>query len=162
VGQALGAQTYAELAALTADLPAGLIGPVARSAPQADIRPGGRRAGRIAGILAAVAVLAATISVASLSHRTAAVAPPAPAGAVMYVGAPHGLIPVETGTNTPGKPIRLGARPVAIAFMPDGKTAYVVSACGCAPVVTPLATATNTPGKPIKIGDFTEVIAIRP
>ena len=44
----------------------------------------------------------------------------------MYVGAPHGLIPVATGTNTPGKPIRLGARPVAIAFTPSGKTAYIL------------------------------------
>jgi hypothetical protein len=43
VGRALAARTYAELAALTADLPAGLTGPVAHSVPQADIRRGGQR-----------------------------------------------------------------------------------------------------------------------
>jgi DNA-binding beta-propeller fold protein YncE len=159
VGRALGARTYAELAALTADLPAALTGPPAHSAPQADIRPRGQRARRVAGILAAVAVLAATISVASLSRRTAAVAPPTPAGAVMYVGTPHGLIPVATGTNTPGKPIRLGARPVAIAFTPSGKTAYIIDNRRS---VIPLATATNTPGKPIKIAGNPLAIAITP
>ena len=85
VGRALRARTYAELGVLTADLPAGLTGPPAHSAPQADIRPGGRRAHRIAVILAAVAVVAAALSVASLGHRTAAVSGRAPAGAVMYV-----------------------------------------------------------------------------
>ena len=159
VGRALGARTYAELAALTADLPAGLTGLPARSAPQADIRPGGRRARRIAVILAAVAVLAATISVASLGHRSAAVSGRAPAGAVMYVGAPHGLIPVATGTNTPGKPIWLGARPVAIAFTPGGKTAYIIDNRRS---VIPLATATNTPGRPIKIAGNPLAIAVTP
>ena len=76
VGRALGARTYAELAALTGDLPAGLTGPVARNAPQPRIKPRRRRrARRIAGILAATAVIAAALSVASLSHRPAAVAP---------------------------------------------------------------------------------------
>ena len=51
---------------------------------------------------------------------------------------------------------------MAIAITPDGRTAYVVSACGCAPVVTPVATATNTPGKPIKIGGSPWAIAITP
>ena len=51
---------------------------------------------------------------------------------------------------------------MTIAVTPDGKTAYVVSACGCAPVVTPVATATNTPGKPIKIGGSPWAIAITP
>src|SRR5215472_11210611 len=43
VGRALGSRTYAELAALTADIPAGLTGQVSRSAPRADIRPRHRR-----------------------------------------------------------------------------------------------------------------------
>ena len=49
VGRTLRARTYAELDALTADLPAGPAGPPARSAPQADISPRGRRARRIPG-----------------------------------------------------------------------------------------------------------------
>jgi Domain of unknown function (DUF1707) len=53
VGRVLGSQTYAELAALTAGIPAGLTGPFARDALQVDIRPRHRRrARRIAGSLA--------------------------------------------------------------------------------------------------------------
>src|SRR6516162_8994450 len=75
VGRALRSRTYAELAALTADIPAGLTGPVARNAPQTDLRPRHRhRPRRLAGILAVIAIIVATISVASLSHRPAFVA----------------------------------------------------------------------------------------
>jgi hypothetical protein len=169
VGRALGSRTYAELAALTADLPAGLTGPVAHNALQADIRlRHRRRARRIAGSLAAIAVIAATISVASLSHRPVTVAPPRPAGAVMYVAAPNGVIPVTTATNTPGRPIKIDAIPAAIAITPDGGTAYIATAayiagnCAGCPVgtVIPVSTATNTPGKPIKIGRIPKAIAI--
>ena len=159
VGRALGSRTYAELAALTADIPAGLTGLAAHNALQADTRPR-YRARRIAGSLAAVAVIAATISVASLSHRPATVAAPRPAGAIMYVAASNGMTPVTTATNTPGKPIKIGAIPAAIAITPDGKTAYIADVHPG--TVTPVATATNTPGRPIKIGGFPWAIAITP
>ena len=170
VGRALGARTYAELAALTADLPAGLTGPVARNAPQPGIRPRRRRrARRIAGSLAAIAVIAAALSVASLSHRPAAVAPPRPAGAVMYVVASNGVIPVTTATNTAGRPIKIdGGILSAIAITPDAKTAYVMMQYGESRrprhygAVIPVATATNARGKPIKIGGFPASIAITP
>ena len=58
VGRVLGSRTYAELAALTADIPAGLTGPAAGDALQPDLRPR-RRALRIAGSLAAIAVIVA-------------------------------------------------------------------------------------------------------
>ena len=159
VGRALGSRTCAELAALTADIPAGLTGLAAHNALQADTRPR-RRARRIAGSLAAVAVIAATISVASLSHRPATVAAPRPAGAIMYVAASNEMTPVTTATNTPGKPIKIGAIPAAIAITPDGKTAYIADVHPG--TVTPVATATNTPGRPIKIGGFPWAIAITP
>ena len=159
VGRALGSRTYAELAALTADIPAGLTGLAAHNALQADTRPR-HRARRIAGSLAAVAVIAATISVASLSHRPATVAAPRPAGAIMYVAASNGMTPVTTATNTPGKPIKIGAIPAAIAITPDGKTAYIADVHPG--TVTPVATAINTPGRPIKIGGFPWAIAITP
>jgi hypothetical protein len=110
VGRVLGSRSYAELDALTADLPAGLTGPSAHDALQVDIRLRRRWARRIAGSLA---VIAAAISVAPLSNRPAGVAPPRPAGAVMYVVAPSGVIPVSTATNTLGRPIKIGAIPAA-------------------------------------------------
>ncbi len=58
------------------------------------------------------------------------------------------VTPISTATNTPGKPIRLGSTPDAIAITPDGKTAYV----GATGTVIPISTATNTPGTPIRIG----------
>jgi len=161
VGRALGSRTYAELAALTADIPAGVTGPLARNALQAGIRPRHRRrAQRIAGSLAALAVIVATVSVAALSHRPAIVPAPRPAGAIMYVAASNGMTPVMTGTNTAGKPIRIGAIPTAIAITPDGKTAYIADEHPA--TVTPVATVTGTPGKAINIGGFPWAIAITP
>ena len=78
------------------------------------------------------------------------------------------MTPIDVATSMPGKPIRVGRLPVAIAITPDGKTAYIVNKEGG--TVTPIATATNTPGKPIKVwapdanrplGD-SEAIAIMP
>src|SRR6266704_1006167 len=161
VGRALGSRTCAELAALTADIPAGLTGLVARDALKADIRPRHcRRTRGIAGSLAAIAVIVATMSVVSLSHRPAFVAAPRPMGAVMYVAASNGMTPIATATNTAGKPIKIGAIPAAIAITPDGKTAYIADEHPA--TVTPVATVTGTPGKPINIGGFPWAIAITP
>ena len=154
--RALRSRTYAELAALTADLPAGRTAPPGHGPPQADTRLRRRWARRVAGSLAVIAVTAAAISVATLSHRPAAVAP---AGAVMYVVAPSGVIPVATATNTLGRPIKIGAIPAGIAITPDGRTAYIAEGNR---TVTPVATATNTPGRPIKIGGYPAAIAITP
>jgi hypothetical protein len=72
-----------------------------------------------------------------------------PDGKTAYVLGVHTVTPINTATNTPGKPIRLGSNPTAlIAITPDGKTAYV----GTTGTVIPISTATNTPGKPIRIG----------
>jgi YVTN family beta-propeller protein len=69
--------------------------------------------------------------------------------------------PVNLVTSTPGKPIKVGSNPYAIAITPDGKTAYVANANSG--TVTPIATATNTPGKPINVGlPGPEAIAITP
>jgi Domain of unknown function (DUF1707) len=56
VGRVLGSRTYAELTALTADLPAGLTGPVAHGALQANTRLRRHWARGIAGSLAVIAV----------------------------------------------------------------------------------------------------------
>ena len=70
------------------------------------------------------------------------------------------MTPISTVTNTAGKPIKVGTGPIAIAFTPDGKTAYVV--CLGADTVIPISTATNTPGTPIKAGKHPYAIAITP
>ena len=80
----------------------------------------------------------------------------------MYVAASNGMTPVMTGTNTAGKPIRIGAIPTAIAITPDGTTAYAVTGARRGTTVTPVATATNTPGKPINIGGTPVTVAITP
>jgi DNA-binding beta-propeller fold protein YncE len=54
------------------------------------------------------------------------------------------------GDEHRGKAIKVATGPVAVAFTPDGKTAYVVSLG--ADMVTPISTATNTPGTPSRSG----------
>ena len=72
---------------------------------------------------------------------------------------PSTVIPVNTATNTPGRPILVGSRARAIAITPDGKTVYVLGL----DTVTPISTATNTPGTPIRLGSTPNaLIAITP
>ena len=155
VGRALGARTYAELAALTADIPAGQTSPVARNAPQADVRP--RRRRRSAGIAATAAFIA--LIAALIPVLTATFGRPGPAGhgsqATVYVAyyIPHGVkvsgavIPVNTVTNQAGKPIKVNTGQITIN--PNGKTAYAVNEA--AGTVIPIRTAANTPGQPIQV-----------
>jgi DNA-binding beta-propeller fold protein YncE len=50
------------------------------------------------------------------------------------------VTPIRTATNTPGRPIRVGSFPVAIAITPDSKTAYVANSAGPSPRSRPLPT----------------------
>jgi DNA-binding beta-propeller fold protein YncE len=70
------------------------------------------------------------------------------------------VTPISAATNTEERPITVGNAPSAIAFTPDGTTAYVVSLG--AGTVTPNLPATNTPGTPIKAGAHPYAIAITP
>jgi hypothetical protein len=78
----------------------------------------------------------------------------------------NALTPVNTATNTAGKPIKVAEVPNAIAITPDGRTAYVVSNPGFggkgSNAVMPISTATNTPGRPIPVGNGAFGIAITP
>lgn len=60
---------------------------------------------------------------------------------------------LDLATGTLGKPVKLGSgEPEAIAFAPDGKTAYVVSpTSGTVITVTPIDLTTNTAGEPINV-----------
>src|SRR6266496_620302 len=87
--------------------------------------------------------------------------PAVPAVYVSYDGPGWGaVIPITIATNTPGKPIKVGRVPTAIAITPDGKTAYVSSEDSS--TVTPITTATNTAGKPIKVGPNPRRLASTP
>ena len=155
LGRALGARTYAELAALTADIPVGPTSPVARNAPQACTRL--RRRRRAAGIAAAAAFIA--LIAALIPTLTATFGRSGPAGheshATVYVAyyIIHGVkgsgavIPINTATNQAGKPIRVNTGQITIN--PDGKTAYAVNEA--AGTVIPIRTAANTPGQPIHV-----------
>jgi YVTN family beta-propeller protein len=86
-------------------------------------------------------------------------------GGDVSAAAAYGVPPLRRlayggGPCAPGRPIKVGVRPAAIAITPDGKTAYVTNLLSS--TVTPIATATNTPGKPIKVPRLPEAIAITP
>ena len=79
------------------------------------------------GVALAASVLAAAGAVACGASAGASTG--AARGAMAYVVS-YGsgtVTPILLATNTPGHPIRVGKRPVAIAVTPDGKTAYVVN-----------------------------------
>ena len=72
------------------------------------------------------------------------------------------MIPIATATNTPGKPIKVGNYPAAIAITPDGATAYVANSDKSG-TVTPIANVDEQPaGKPIKVAQEAWAIAITP
>src|SRR6516162_786704 len=120
-----------------------------------------RRLAGLAGVAAAAAVIAVAIpaGVGVLGHPAGPAAHRRPATLYIYgsdVGSganrANVVIPVNTATNTPGKPIHVGVGGAwpggMIVITPDGKTAYVTTASG---TITPINTATGTPGKPIHI-----------
>ena len=139
-----------------------------------------RRLGWLAPLAAAAAVaglILGTQGVLSIIHR----ATPAPGGrgpgvglthpVTAYVASQSGTVtPILTATNTTLAPIRIGKGPdagqnsSAIAFLPDGKTAYVLTntLLGGPGTVTPIRTATNTALTPIKVGESPLAIAITP
>ena len=70
------------------------------------------------------------------------------------------VTPVHLATIKAGPPITVGSDPIAIAFAPDGATAFAVNTLSDS--VTPIDTATNTPGTPIPVGHNPNGIAITP
>jgi hyaluronoglucosaminidase len=84
---------------------------------------------------------------------------------VINNGADAGTVtPINTVTNTAGKPIDLkGGHPYfadVIGVTPNGKTVYAAGAD--AGSVSPISTATNKAGKAIKVGTSPTAIAITP
>jgi DNA-binding beta-propeller fold protein YncE len=128
-------------------------------------------------VAAAAAVIAVAIpaGVGVLGHPAGPAAHRRPATLYIYgsdVGSganrANVVIPVNTATGTPGKPIHVGVGGTwpggMIVITPNGKTAYVTTASG---TIIPVNTATATPGKPIHIrgrnlGNRPDFIAITP
>src|SRR5215468_4462901 len=138
------------------------MGPVAENSLRAGIRLRRRRVMWVAGGVAAAAAVAVAIPVvtgplgappAGRQHGTGQVA--------VYVGylSSGSVTPISAGSDTPGKPIKVGKELYSMAVTPDGKTIYV-GRYGRA--VTPIATATNTLGKPISLSGAAWAIAVTP
>ncbi len=79
------------------------------------------------------------------------------------------VTPVNLMTGKPGKPIRTGPGPGAIAITPNGKWAYVANSGSntdysgtVSGTVTPINLQTNKAGKPIRVGPGPMGIAITP
>ena len=92
VGQAFGSRTYAELAAVTADLPAGLAtakrSQRARAQDEPMRRPGRMIALAAISVLAAATVTAVALATAAAPGRRAAIAPVRPAAVVPHQFSP--------------------------------------------------------------------------
>jgi YVTN family beta-propeller protein len=101
-------------------------------------------------VVSTIAALGLTVAVAGPAAATTATARAAATAApTAYVlNTKSGTVtPIDTATNTAGKPIKAGP-PYGvenIVFAPDGKTAYIGDSRG----VIPMSTATNKLGKPI-------------
>jgi DNA-binding beta-propeller fold protein YncE len=81
------------------------------------------------------------------------------------------VVPVSMATGTAGKPIKIDGFVYAMAFSPNGNTAYVasqprqkpsVTCTGQTGVVTPISTATNLAGHPIRVACDPYAIAVTP
>ena len=81
------------------------------------------------------------------------------------------VIPFSTATDTAGKLIKVDGMVSAMAFSPNGNTAYVaseprqkpsVTCTGQTGVVTPISTATNRPGRPIRVACDPYAVVVTP
>jgi len=81
----------------------------------------------------------------------------APNGKTLYIAAGDSVIPLDTRTDKPGTPIKVGKDGAEyIKIDPNGKIAYVT---GNSRTITPIDLTTNTAGKPFKLVTEGGVIA---
>ena len=77
----------------------------------------------------------------------------------------EGLLPIRTAGDRRGSPIKLGRFPYSIddmAFTPDSKTLYVLSAMSKKVLLTPIKTATGKVGRSLKLGSPAAAMAMTP
>jgi WD40-like Beta Propeller Repeat len=73
----------------------------------------------------------------------------APNGKTLYIAAGDSVVPLDTRTDKPGTPIKVGKDGAEdINIDPNGKVAYVT---GDSQKITPINLTTNTAGKPFKL-----------
>jgi len=70
------------------------------------------------------------------------------------------VTPIGLTTHRPGKPIKVGANPQAIAITPDGSTAFVANYGSN--TVTPISTAAGRPGPAVPVGQAPNSLAVTP
>jgi DNA-binding beta-propeller fold protein YncE len=80
----------------------------------------------------------------------------------VYVIADGAVVAIRAATGTPGRVIRAGIDPDAIAVTPDGTTAYVTNGYYNGPDVIPINTATLTAGPGLTVGDRLTGVAVTP
>jgi YVTN family beta-propeller protein len=104
------------------------------------------------------------LTVAGRKPAGTAVARPAARGqqptAFVVNSGSSSVTPIDLVTRRPGRPIKVGKHPLAIAIPPGGKTAYVVNSRSG--TVTPIDTATWRAGTPIPVGRDPQRIAVTP
>jgi YVTN family beta-propeller protein len=136
-----------------------------RAVPAAPSRPASAAAARHQPQLAAPALASdLTLAAASGKPGPGRLARPLtgrqrPTAFVVNSGSST-VTPIDLAKRQPGRPIRVGKHPLAIAVTPDGKTAYVASSRSG--TVTPIDTATWRAGTPIPVGRGPQSIAVAP
>ena len=110
---------------------------------------------RVRGLIASFACALVVFGVAAVAQARTLYVPTSASG----IGS---VATLDTATNTAGTPIPVGSRPWAVAFSPNGATAYILDRVLA--TVTPVSVATGTLGAPIAIpgGNTPEDIAITP
>jgi DNA-binding beta-propeller fold protein YncE len=68
------------------------------------------------------------------------------------------VTPITVATDTPGTFIPTGSGATAVAFSPDGTTAWVVDTN--INNVVPITVATGTPGAPVSVGNVPDGVAV--
>ncbi len=131
----------------------------------ADDEPGRDMGWRLLSVIVVCLGLAcAGLSAAAAVHQSGGAGSPqhpSPCTAYVVNSFSDSVTPIPTATNRAGRPIPVGALPVAVAVTPDGSRAYVVDE-GTPGAITPIRTASNTAGRSIRVAGTPEAIVITP
>jgi YVTN family beta-propeller protein len=123
----------------------------------------GMQTWRLAGIATAfVALTSAAVTTAPAADGAASANAARHRPVILYVADSGAgtITPINTATNTAGRPITVGAGPVQLVATPNGRTIYVVNTGSG--TVSPVSTNTDKAGPPITVGAGASAIAVTP